>query len=85
MTTTIGIIGLGQIGASIGLALKARGGVDRVLGHTRDAADSAHGFGDGRNRCRRGTEGSCPGFGCHLPVHTAGRDASYAGEASSRG
>ena len=40
MTTTIGIVGLGQIGASIGLALRAKGGPERVLGHTRDA-DSA--------------------------------------------
>lgn len=38
MPTTIGIVGLGQIGASIGLALKSRGAVDRVLGNTRDAA-----------------------------------------------
>jgi len=36
MTTTIGIIGLGQIGGSIGLALKARAGADRILGHSRD-------------------------------------------------
>jgi len=36
MTTTIGIVGLGQIGASIGLALKARGGPERILGHDKD-------------------------------------------------
>jgi len=40
MATTIGIIGLGQIGTSIGLALKSHGEVDRVLAHTRNA-DSA--------------------------------------------
>lgn len=39
MPTTLGIIGLGQVGGSVGLALKRRGAVDRVLGHTRDAAD----------------------------------------------
>ena len=38
MTTTIGIIGLGQIGASIGLALKARSGPERLMGHDRDGA-----------------------------------------------
>jgi prephenate dehydrogenase len=38
MPTTLGIVGLGQIGASVGLALKSRGAADRVLGHTRDAA-----------------------------------------------
>ena len=36
MTTTIGIIGLGQIGASVGLALKSKIGSERVLGHDRD-------------------------------------------------
>ncbi len=39
MTTTVGIIGLGQVGASIGLALKAKRAVDRVLGSTRDSDD----------------------------------------------
>jgi prephenate dehydrogenase len=38
MTTTIGIVGLGQIGASIGLALKGRGGPERLLGHDRDGS-----------------------------------------------
>jgi prephenate dehydrogenase len=38
MTTTIGIIGLGQIGASIGMALKGKGGAERILGHDRDGA-----------------------------------------------
>jgi prephenate dehydrogenase len=38
MPTTIGIIGLGQIGASIGLALKSQGAGQRVLGHTRNSA-----------------------------------------------
>ncbi|HET6846659.1 MAG TPA: prephenate dehydrogenase/arogenate dehydrogenase family protein [Anaerolineales bacterium] len=38
MPTTIGIIGLGQIGGSIGLALKQRNAVDRVLGTTRSAS-----------------------------------------------
>jgi prephenate dehydrogenase len=37
MTTTIGIVGLGQIGASIGLALKAKRGPERILGHDRNS------------------------------------------------
>jgi prephenate dehydrogenase len=47
MATTIGIIGLGQIGASIGLALKAKAGSERLLGHDRDAsvARTAEGMG----------------------------------------
>lgn len=36
MTFTIGIIGVGQIGASIGLGLKAKGATERILGHDRD-------------------------------------------------
>lgn len=35
MTTKIGIVGLGQIGSSIGLALKARNGGERLVGHDR--------------------------------------------------
>jgi prephenate dehydrogenase len=47
MTTTIGIVGLGQIGASIGLSLKAKGGPERILGHDRDGGvqREAHGMG----------------------------------------
>ncbi|MFH1184968.1 MAG: prephenate dehydrogenase/arogenate dehydrogenase family protein [Chloroflexota bacterium] len=47
MTTTIGIIGLGQIGASIGLSLKAGHGPERLLGHDRDGgvARTAEGLG----------------------------------------
>lgn len=36
MTTTVAIVGLGQIGASIGLALKANGASERILGVTRN-------------------------------------------------
>ena len=47
MTTTIGIIGLGQIGSSVGLAMRANGGSERVLGYDRDGAvaRSAEGMG----------------------------------------
>jgi prephenate dehydrogenase len=38
MATTIGIVGLGQIGASIGLAIKAKGGTERLLGHDKDSS-----------------------------------------------
>ena len=37
MTAKIGIVGLGQIGASIGLALKSKPGMPDVIGHDRDA------------------------------------------------
>lgn len=37
MTAQIGIVGLGQIGASIGLALKTRAGMPEVIGHDREA------------------------------------------------
>ena len=36
MTTTLGIIGLGQIGASIGLVLRRKGVSEKILGHDRD-------------------------------------------------
>lgn len=38
MTGTIAIIGLGQIGTSVGLALKGRGGGARLVGCDKDAA-----------------------------------------------
>jgi len=38
MTTTIGIIGLGQIGASIGLGIKKRASGERILGYSRRAS-----------------------------------------------
>jgi len=37
MTAKIGIVGLGQIGASIGLALKSKPGMPEVIGHDREA------------------------------------------------
>jgi prephenate dehydrogenase len=37
MTAKIGIVGLGQIGASIGLALKAKAGLPELIGHDREA------------------------------------------------
>jgi prephenate dehydrogenase len=37
MTAKIGIVGLGQIGASIGLALKTRAGLPELVGHDREA------------------------------------------------
>ena len=47
MTTTIGIVGLGQIGASVGLALKSKGGPERIVGNDRDngVQRTAHGLG----------------------------------------
>jgi prephenate dehydrogenase len=36
VTKKIGIVGLGQIGASVGLALKRRSGLEPVVGHDRD-------------------------------------------------
>jgi prephenate dehydrogenase len=36
MTTKIAIIGLGQIGTSVGLALKARGGPENIVGFDRE-------------------------------------------------
>ena len=47
MTTTIGIVGLGQIGSSIGLALKARGGPERLVGYDRDGGVVRHAVGIG--------------------------------------
>jgi prephenate dehydrogenase len=40
MPNQIGIVGLGQIGSSIGLALKAREGLPSLIGHDRDAKAS---------------------------------------------
>jgi prephenate dehydrogenase len=47
MTTTIGIVGLGQIGASIGLALKAKAGPERIVGHDRDSGVQRTAYGLG--------------------------------------
>jgi prephenate dehydrogenase len=38
MTNKIGIVGLGQIGSSIGLALKTHEGLPAIVGHDRDAS-----------------------------------------------
>jgi prephenate dehydrogenase len=47
MASKIGIIGLGQIGASIGLALKSNPGMPKIVGYDRDsrAAKAAEGLG----------------------------------------